>query len=338
MDVITKGGTNTFHGSTWEFFRNNVLNANSYYRNANNQPKPVLDQNQFGFTLGGPVKKNKLFFFVSYEGNRQRNGLDPQCSKTVTMAPITDNRTAAAIGALFAGQTGAGGGTAILGDGSNINPVALALLQLKLPNGQYVIPTPQTVNPSLPFDSQGQSAFSVACPFTDNQFMTNADYNISERSKLSARFFFSDNAFSYTLPNTSSAGAAVPGFPQTFPFGYRSFSLTHTYVFSSKLINQAEIGFNRVNQHSTVGYPFTFSDIGSTVPSSTTTIDPRLISTLLLRRLSSSAETGKQSRSRKTRTPSKTRFPGFVGGTVFALEVAFSTNNITTSATRISRT
>jgi hypothetical protein len=267
VDVITKGGTNTFHGSTWEFFRNNVLNANSYYRNANNQPKPVLDQNQFGFTLGGPVKKNKLFFFVSYEGNRQRNGLDPQCSKTVTMAPITDNRTAAAIGALFAGQTGAGGGTAILGDGSNINPVALALLQLKLPNGQYVIPTPQTVNPSLPFDSQGQSAFSVACPFTDNQFMTNADYNISERSKLSARFFFSNNAFSYTLPNTSSAGAAVPGFPQTFPFGYRSFSLTHTYVFSSKLINQAEIGFNRVNQHSTVGYPFTFSDIGSTVPS-----------------------------------------------------------------------
>ena len=267
VDLITKGGTNDFHGSVWEFFRNNVLNANAYFEKANGQPRPVLDQNQFGFTLGGPVKKNKLLFFVSYEGNRQRNGLDPQCSKTVTMAPITNDRSAAALGALFAGQTGANGGEAILSDGSNINPVALNLLELKLSNGQYVIPTPQTINSSLPFDSQGSSTFSIACPFTDDQFMTNADYQISERSKLSGRFFFSNNGFSYTLPFTSSAGAAVPGFPQTFPFGYRSFSLTHTYVFSSTLVNQAEIGFNRVNQHSTVGYPFTFSDIGSTVPS-----------------------------------------------------------------------
>lgn len=266
VDVITKGGTNDFHGSVWEFFRNNVLNANTYFGKANNQPRPVLNQNQFGFTLGGPIKKNKLLFFVSYEGDRQRNGLDPQCSKTVTMAPLTNDRSAAALGALFAGQTGANGGSAILSDGSNINPVALQLLQLKLSNGQYMIPTPQTINPSQPFDSQGSSTFSDACPFTDDQFMTNADYQISERSKLSGRFFFSNNGFSYTLPFTSSAGASVPGFPQTFPFGYRSFSLTHTYVFSSNLVNQAEIGFNRVNQHSTVGYPFTFSDVGVTVP------------------------------------------------------------------------
>ncbi len=266
VDVITKGGTNDFHGSAWEFFRNTALNANTFFRGANGQPRPVLQQNQFGFTLGGPIQRNKLLFFVSYEGNRQRNGLDRQCSDTVTSAPITDNRSAAALGALFAGQSGANGGTAILADGSNINPVALALLQFKLPNGQYVIPSPQTVNPSLPFDSQGTSAFSVACPFTDNQFMTNADYQISERSKLAARFFFSNNAFSYTLPGTSSAGASVPGFPQTFPFGYRNFSLTHTYIFNPNLLNQAEIAFHRVNQHSTTGVPFLFSDVGATVP------------------------------------------------------------------------
>jgi hypothetical protein len=267
VDVITKGGTNDFHGSAWEFFRNTALNANTFFRNANGQPRPVLQQNQFGFALGGPIQKNKLLFFVSYEGNRQRNGLDRQCSDTVTEPPITNDRSAAALGALFAGQAGANGGTAILADGSNINPVALALLQFKLPNGQYVIPSPQRVNSSLPFDSQGTSAFSVTCPFTDNQFMTNADYQISERSKLTARFFFSDNAFSYTLPGTSSSGASVPGFPQTFPFGYRNFSLTHTYVFSSNLVNQAEVAFHRVNQHSTTGVPFLFSDVGATVPS-----------------------------------------------------------------------
>jgi len=266
VDVITKGGTNNFHGGVWEFFRNNVLNANTYFRNANHQPRPVLNQNQFGGDLGGPIVKNKLTFFVSYEGNRQRNGLDPQCSSTVTEPPLTNDRSAAALGALFAGQAGANGGTVILANGSNISPVALSLLQFKLPNGQYAIPTPQTVNPSLPFDSQGQSAFSIACPFTDNQFMTNADYQMSEKSKLAARFFFDDNSSSYTLPFTSTSGRSVPGFPQTFPFGYRYLTLTHTYIISSNFVNQAELAFHRAAQHSTVGEPFLFSDVGVTVP------------------------------------------------------------------------
>ncbi len=266
VDLVTKGGSNEFHGATWEFFRNTVLDANTYFLKANGQPRPVLQQNQFGFDLGGPIKKNKLLFFISYEGNRQRNGLDPQCSKTVTGAPLTNDRTAAGLGALFAGQSGANGGTAILADGSNISTVALTLLQLKLPNGKYVVPTPQTVNGSLPFDSQGQSAFSVSCPFTDDQFMTNADYDFSDKDKLSGRFFFSNNGFSYTLPNASLSGASVPGFPQTFPFQYRNFSLTHTHVFNSHLLNQAEVAYTRVAQQSTVGYPFSFSSIGVTVP------------------------------------------------------------------------
>ena len=88
------------------------------------------------------------------------------------------------VGALFAGQSGALGGTAIAADGSNINPVALALLNTKLPNGNYLMPTPQTINPSLPFDSQGSLVFSEACPFTEDQFMTNADYEMSSKSKL----------------------------------------------------------------------------------------------------------------------------------------------------------
>jgi len=168
VDVITKGGSNDFHGALWEFFRNEDLNANTFFRNAAAQPRPVLKQNQFGFDLGGPVKHDKLFFFTSYQGTRQRNGLDVSCSSSVTSPPITNDRSAAALGQLFAGQQGAiqtalgGVGPAIASDGSNINPVALALLQMKLPNGQYVIPTPQTVDPSKPFESQGFSAFSFA--------------------------------------------------------------------------------------------------------------------------------------------------------------------------------
>src|SRR5207249_10276111 len=70
---VTKSGTNNFHGSVYEYFQNNALNAGSLL-----QPKPqsnVLRQNQFGFTLGGPIKKNKTFFFLNYEG--QRRGESP---------------------------------------------------------------------------------------------------------------------------------------------------------------------------------------------------------------------------------------------------------------------
>src|SRR5258705_274605 len=161
VDVITKGGSNNFHGAAWEFLRNEDLNANTFFRSAAGQPRPVLKQNQFGFDLGGPILHDKLFFFTSYQGTRQRNGLDVNCSSSATSPPITDDRSANALGQLFAGQRGAiqdalgGVGPAIASDGSNINPVALNLLQMKLPNGQYVIPTPQSLR------SIARSAFTT---------------------------------------------------------------------------------------------------------------------------------------------------------------------------------
>jgi hypothetical protein len=81
VDVITKSGTKDFHGGLWEFFRNDGLNANSFFRNKTSQPRPVLKQNQFGFDLGGPIRKDKLLFFTSYQGTRQRNGIDANCSR-----------------------------------------------------------------------------------------------------------------------------------------------------------------------------------------------------------------------------------------------------------------
>ncbi len=107
VDVITKSGTKDFHGALWEFFRNDVLNANGFFRNKTSQPRPVLKQNQFGFDLGGPIRKEKLLFFTSYQGTRQRNGVDGNCSSQINVPPITDDRSAEALGALFAGQRGA---------------------------------------------------------------------------------------------------------------------------------------------------------------------------------------------------------------------------------------
>ena len=153
VSVITKQGSNDFHGSLFEFLRNEALNANDYFLNKTGQARPQLNQHQFGVVLGGPIRTDKLLFFGSYQGTRQKNGLAAgqsrlACSAALTEPALTDDRSPAALGSLFAGQTGALGGVAIAADGSNINPVALNLLNFKLPDGSFLIPTPQTTDRS----------------------------------------------------------------------------------------------------------------------------------------------------------------------------------------------
>ena len=95
VNLVTKSGTNQFRGSAFEFFRDRSLNANSFFSKRNGQPKPVLDQNQFGFTLGGPVVRDRFLFFGSYQGTRQTNGVSSLV--TVLAPPLTDDRSAQAL-------------------------------------------------------------------------------------------------------------------------------------------------------------------------------------------------------------------------------------------------
>jgi hypothetical protein len=137
VSLITKTGGNNFHGTIFEFFRNEVLNANDFFLNRTEQPRPALKENQFGFAFGGPIKKEKLLFFGSYQGTRQVNGVAAGQSRTACTAslsepPLTNDRSQAALGSLFSGMTGALGGVAIKGDGSNLNSVAMSLLNFKL--------------------------------------------------------------------------------------------------------------------------------------------------------------------------------------------------------------
>jgi hypothetical protein len=125
-----------------------------------------------------------LFFFGSYQGTRQINGVAVgqsriSCTATLHEPALTNDRSATALGRLFGGMKGALGGIAINPDGSNINPVALALLNFKLPDGSFLIPTPQTIDPSKPFTSSGFSAFTQPCHFQEDQGLGNIDYAIS---------------------------------------------------------------------------------------------------------------------------------------------------------------
>ena len=158
--LITKSGENDFHGDAWEFVRNDVFNANSFFRGSTGQPKPNLKQNQFGATTGGPVRKRKLFFFGSYQGTRQVNGVDTTSTSNPILPPLTSDRSAAALAAQFCPAnhpltssrylTFAGGKQLDCRNQSTaatapINPVALRLLQIKTPDGGYLIPVPQTI-------------------------------------------------------------------------------------------------------------------------------------------------------------------------------------------------
>ena len=93
VNVVTKSGTNEFHGNAFEFFRNTALNANTWFRDFDGLPKPVLNSNQYGGSFGGPVKKSKFFFFVSYEETDQKNGLTGYGAASATAPPLpTGNR------------------------------------------------------------------------------------------------------------------------------------------------------------------------------------------------------------------------------------------------------
>ena len=155
------------------------------------------------------------------------------------------------------------GGVAIDSDGSNINPVALALLNFKLPDGSFLIPTPQTVDPSKPFTSSGFSAFTKPCDFQEDQGLGNVDYVISEKSQLAARFFVADSDQLVTFPG----GAFNPvgntqGFDSPGGSEFVVFSLAHTYVLSNASLNQARIGFVRTSTKMEANAPFKWSDVG----------------------------------------------------------------------------
>ena len=281
VNLVTKGGNNQYHGTAFEFFRNTALNANDYFLKLNHQPRPVEQQHQFGFTLGGPIVKDKLLFFVSYQGTRQKNGVDHNCFSSFNEPALTDtNRDPADLGAIFAGQptfaqvaTGSPTGVTVLADGSNISPQALALLTMKLPSGQFLIPSAQTINPGAGPSVAGSSAISTPCPFVEDQYMGNLDWNQSDKSRWQERFFFANSHEVLTIP-PSQFGAGVPGFPTRIPNHFRNASISNTYAFTANLLNQVVVGYNRVMAQLQQATPFSWPQAQVNIPPSDAQLVP----------------------------------------------------------------
>ena len=239
IQAVTKSGTNQFHGSLFEFLRNDDLNANDFFRNETGQPRGVLKQNQFGGTVGGPIKKDKIFFFFEYQGTKQVNGVSSFSTASTFLPALTNNRTAAALGQIFGGKKGVQGGAAVTSSGSNINPVALAFLNARLPNGQYVIPTPQTILPN----GSGFSTYSLPAYFTENQYVGDFDYQINDKNRIAAKTFFSHDP--WQIPFSTSAGDNVPGFGENDDKANWNDTLILTSTITPTIVNEVHAGYAR---------------------------------------------------------------------------------------------
>jgi hypothetical protein len=254
VDVETRSGTAEFHGNVYYFGRNEVLDANNFFANATGVPRGEFRRSQPGGTLGGPFPwpKKHAFFFVSYQATRDINAASLDSSvRSLSLPPIPLVRTPASLGAVFGGQTGAFGGVAVAPDGSNINSVALNLLNAKNPDGSFVIPSPQISGSGVNYTAV------VPGNYNEDQFNTNYDVNLRTADHLSAKFFFSNSN-----QDVPFFGATVPGFPALRSFGNRILSIAETHIFSPRTINQFRFGFSRNAGQGVAGGTLTDEDVG----------------------------------------------------------------------------
>jgi hypothetical protein len=261
VDIVSKTGGNRFHGGAWEFFRNDALDANDYFlkqsqmqQGIENKPS-TLKQNQFGGAIGGPLVKDRTFFFASYQGTTMRNGVSSSAEANPFLPALTDDRSAAALGRAFGGQSGLLGGVAVAPDGSNINPVALALLNAKFPNGSYAIPSPPA--------GVGDLIYSIPASYREDQFGVNLDHRVSAKNQFAGKYFYSRAPF---VEPFTPFGANLPGWGTAETDRNHMFVLSDTHAFNSNLINVARFGFMRFDGLASIAQPIQAADVGIATP------------------------------------------------------------------------
>jgi len=256
IGVLTKSGTNQLHGSAWEQWQNSDMNAAPFFYNASpalNPKVPFLNRNQFGATLGGPLKKDKLFYFLSYQGIRVSDASLSTKDVTVPLG-LTDDRSA---GGIATAINNSNFGKTITA--SQVNSAALNVLQAKLPNGQYLIPSAQITDPTtatnLGYDAVVQGPNSLA---PVNQGIANLDYQLSDKDRLSGKFFIQDN------PTTSPFGAVgdLLGFSQQLSAGSDVASIANTTILSPTVTWEQRVGFTRLRAFARTSQDFKPSDLG----------------------------------------------------------------------------
>lgn len=262
VNVITKSGTNRFHGDVYEFFRNKVLNARNYFESTT----PQFQQNQFGATFGGPIIKDRTFFFASYEGRRVRQP---------TTFPVVYVPSAAQRAGNFSDQGGlagsisntnfgnvlmsrpgcaaamAPGSGALLSNADNV-PVPYTSI---FPNS--IIPQPcmdQTalglMNQYVPMPNRPDGTWqgTVIGPVRGDQLTGRVDHKINDHQNLSAYYYFDDEHIVQPQALFEYTGANVPGFGSIVNQRDQQYNISHTWTISSSMVNEAHFTYMREGQ------------------------------------------------------------------------------------------
>ncbi|MCA1578127.1 MAG: TonB-dependent receptor [Acidobacteria bacterium] len=258
LGLVIKSGSKDFHWEGYWNHRNDALNANEWFRNANGVSKRArLLQNVFGFSGSGPVPKLGGFWFFNYQGVRARNGLDPLGSSltpTIQRFPTNaDGTTSAALIAPAFGLTAA-----------QIDPIAINILNTRsaIFGGEFLVPRPGTAGCRTAASLTGTFTCSISgvAPIEDNQYTISYDRIMRDgKDKISGRWFWDNGAVVKPFGTTSSLA-----FPRTDTQQNRFLSLTHTHVFSATKINELRAGFSRFIFANIPTDAINLSDIGAT--------------------------------------------------------------------------
>jgi hypothetical protein len=223
VNIVTKSGTNALHGELFEYFRNNALDARNWF-NTTDQKRAPFHNNQFGGALGGPIVKDKTFFFMDYEGQRETVG-------TVTLACVPDP-------AQIAADITANGPA---------NPVTAAMLKFwPAPNIPGTFGTPGAPGTGEDLGCPAGPNTSLITPSYNNlsSVIGKIDHNFNQNNILTGRYFFGDSTQSFPLALTASGGQ-LPGFNTITPTRVQLVSLSYVHTIGTNKVNELRYGWNR---------------------------------------------------------------------------------------------
>lgn len=263
VNVVTKGGTNDFHGDAYEFFRNTNLDARGFF----NTTRPDFHQNQFGGTFGGPIRKNKTFFFASIEDRQIVQGLPSDVVTVPTQAERNGDFSQGPDGAqnTFGGtltddylagvlNNRTGCATAVAAQGGA--PMASGTLWSDIfPNNR--IPT-QCFDPTaaalmstyVPLPNSGYNNYQAVSNQSEKglQSTFRLDQHINDHHQLSFYYYFDNDTQASPFANFQAAGANVPGFGADFATRNQQFNLSETWTATPSLVNEARFTYFREGQ------------------------------------------------------------------------------------------
>lgn len=269
VNVVLRSGTDRWHWDVFEFFRNDVLNANDYFLNQQGQSRPVLKQNIFGGSGGGPLGRHARFGYIfgNYQGTRQRSGESDGALISTIFPVLPKDRSEASLSQAFFGNST-----------TSIDPVVLKLLNLK---GNQFCGGNGYLIPSVPGTVGDSAALVCSQPgrFNDDQFTATWDRDFRQQhDKLAVRFFFS-NADTYKpfgagglqVGFGGSIGRTDLNFPLDTPVHDRFLNFSWTHTFSGAKVNQFRFGYVRINNQLNNVPIVTASDLGINRPTNNVT-------------------------------------------------------------------